>query len=150
MHICACEWFRRSWVGCFIVPTYWGFERLGLRFNIASASEGPFKPRLTPPDDRRDCAVEARSVNEGSELLLNSILLALFRDVANIGTMANSSTPLAERTEVHKSCKTLESVVNILNDYCEAANAIVSLQKKLAKALRESASAKCVAEIPGE
>ncbi|KAI1786752.1 hypothetical protein LXA43DRAFT_753753 [Ganoderma leucocontextum] len=62
--------------------------------------------------------------------------------------MANSSGSLAERTEIHKSCKTLESVVNILNDYCEAANAIVSLQKKLAKALRESASAKCVAEIP--
>ena len=63
--------------------------------------------------------------------------------------MASPTGPLAERNEIHKSCKTLESVVNILNDYCEAANAIVSLQKKLAKALRESASAKCVAEIPG-
>lgn len=63
--------------------------------------------------------------------------------------MANSSGPLAERSEIHKSCKTLESVVNILNDYCEAANAIVALQKKLAKALREAASVKCVAEIPG-
>ncbi|TBU52736.1 hypothetical protein BD310DRAFT_831621 [Dichomitus squalens] len=63
--------------------------------------------------------------------------------------MANSSGPLAERSEIHKSCKTLESVVNILNDYCEAANAIVALQKKLAKALRESAAVKCVAEIPG-
>ena len=57
--------------------------------------------------------------------------------------------PLAERNEIHKSCKTLESVVNVLNDYCEAANAIVSLQKKLAKALREAAVAKCVADIPG-
>lgn len=63
--------------------------------------------------------------------------------------MAAPTGHLAERNEIHKSCKTLESVVNILNDYCEAANAIVSLQKKLAKALRESASAKCVAEIPG-
>lgn len=63
--------------------------------------------------------------------------------------MASSATPLAERAEVHKSCKTLESVVNILNDYCEAANAIVQLQKKLAKALREAASPKCVSEIPG-
>ncbi|KAI0648820.1 hypothetical protein C8Q79DRAFT_998792 [Trametes meyenii] len=62
--------------------------------------------------------------------------------------MASSGTPLAERTDIHKSCKTLESVVNILNDYCEAANAIVQLQKKLAKALREAASPKCVAEIP--
>lgn len=63
--------------------------------------------------------------------------------------MASAATPLAERAEVHKSCKTLESVVNILNDYCEAANAIVQLQKKLAKALREAASPKCVSEIPG-
>ena len=63
--------------------------------------------------------------------------------------MASSSSPLAERAEIHKSCKTLESVVNILNDYCEAANAIVQLQKKLAKALREAASSKCVNEIPG-
>ncbi|KAI0326052.1 hypothetical protein GY45DRAFT_164841 [Cubamyces sp. BRFM 1775] len=62
--------------------------------------------------------------------------------------MASSSSPLAERAEIHKSCKTLESVVNILNDYCEAANAIVQLQKKLAKALREAASPKCVNEIP--
>ncbi|KAH9902481.1 hypothetical protein C8Q73DRAFT_749665 [Cubamyces lactineus] len=62
--------------------------------------------------------------------------------------MASSSSPLAERAEIHKSCKTLESVVNILNDYCEAANAIVQLQKKLAKALREAASSKCVNEIP--
>ncbi|TFK79935.1 hypothetical protein K466DRAFT_504748 [Polyporus arcularius HHB13444] len=62
--------------------------------------------------------------------------------------MSAPSGGLAERNEIHKSCKTLESVVNILNDYCEAANAIVSLQKKLAKALREAASVKCVAEIP--
>ncbi|KAI0353783.1 hypothetical protein OH77DRAFT_1512591 [Trametes cingulata] len=62
--------------------------------------------------------------------------------------MASSATALAERAEIHKSCKTLESVVNILNDYCEAANAIVQLQKKLAKALREAASVKCVSEIP--
>ena len=57
---------------------------------------------------------------------------------------------LAERNDIHKSCKTLETVVNVLNDYCEAANAIVLLQKKLARALRDAASAKCVAEIPGE
>ncbi|CDO78041.1 hypothetical protein BN946_scf184724.g5 [Trametes cinnabarina] len=62
--------------------------------------------------------------------------------------MASSATPLSERAEIHKSCKTLESVVNILNEYCEAANAIVQLQKKLAKALRETASSKCVAQIP--
>ncbi|KAH9848468.1 hypothetical protein C2E23DRAFT_786021 [Lenzites betulinus] len=62
--------------------------------------------------------------------------------------MASSAAPLAERAEIHKSCKTLESVVNVLNDYCDAANAIVQLQKKLAKALREAATPKCVSEIP--
>ncbi|CCM04677.1 uncharacterized protein FIBRA_06863 [Fibroporia radiculosa] len=51
-------------------------------------------------------------------------------------------------SDVHKSCKTLEAVVNVLNDYCEAENAIITLQKKLAKALRDAASVKCVAEIP--
>lgn len=56
---------------------------------------------------------------------------------------------LSDRNEIHKSCKTLESVVNVLNDYCEAANAILTLEKKLAKALREAAGVKCVAEIPG-
>ena len=61
--------------------------------------------------------------------------------------MASAPGPLAERAEIHRSCKTLESVVNILNDYCEAANAIVTIQKKLAKALRESASAKGTTEI---
>ncbi|KAI0636133.1 hypothetical protein C8Q77DRAFT_1101755 [Trametes polyzona] len=62
--------------------------------------------------------------------------------------MATATAPLADRVEIHKSCKTLESVVNILNDYCEAANAVVQLQKKLAKALREAATPKCVSEIP--
>ncbi|EIN04941.1 hypothetical protein PUNSTDRAFT_138128 [Punctularia strigosozonata HHB-11173 SS5] len=48
---------------------------------------------------------------------------------------------LAERVDIHKSCKTLENVVNLLNDYCEAASAIVQLQKRLAKAIKEAASA---------
>ncbi|KAL6307484.1 hypothetical protein BKA93DRAFT_747540 [Sparassis latifolia] len=63
-------------------------------------------------------------------------------------TTTASSPTLADRNEIHKSCKNLEVVVNILNDYCEAANAIVLLQKKLAKAIRETAGSKCVAEIP--
>ncbi|KZT06136.1 uncharacterized protein LAESUDRAFT_813047 [Laetiporus sulphureus 93-53] len=55
---------------------------------------------------------------------------------------------VADRNDIHKSCKTLEVVVNVLNDYCEAANAILSLQKKLARALRDASSVRCVAEIP--
>jgi hypothetical protein len=46
------------------------------------------------------------------------------------------------REDVHKSCKSLETVVNLLNGYCEAANAMVLLQKKLVKAIRETASMK--------
>ena len=60
-----------------------------------------------------------------------------------------SNEPIAERDSIHKSCRTLEAVVNVLNDYCEAANAILVLQRKLVKALRDAAAVKCVPEIPG-
>ncbi|KAH9930162.1 uncharacterized protein B0H18DRAFT_1209645 [Fomitopsis serialis] len=56
--------------------------------------------------------------------------------------------PIADRESIHKSCRSLEAVVNVLNDYCEAANAILTLQRKLVKALRDAAAAKCVPEIP--
>lgn len=61
----------------------------------------------------------------------------------------NASTQLAERVDVHKSCKSLETLLNILNDYCEAGGAVVTLQKKLAKALRETAGLKLTGEIAG-
>jgi hypothetical protein len=65
--------------------------------------------------------------------------------------MAGTSTAglpmLSERVDVHKSCKSLETLVNVLVDYCEAAGAIVSLQKKLAKALRDTAALKVTGEI---
>ncbi|KAJ7019925.1 hypothetical protein C8F04DRAFT_1146197 [Mycena alexandri] len=54
---------------------------------------------------------------------------------------------LAERVDIHKSCKSLETLLNVLNDYCEAAGAVVLLQKKLAKALRETANLKVTGEI---
>ena len=60
-----------------------------------------------------------------------------------------SAQVVAERADIHKSCKSLEVVVNVLNDYCEAATAIVAIQKKLAKALREAASTRNVSEIAG-
>jgi hypothetical protein len=56
---------------------------------------------------------------------------------------------LAERVDVHKSCKSLEILLNVLNDYCEVAGAVATLQKKLAKALRETASLKVTGEIAG-
>ncbi|KAI0077308.1 hypothetical protein K474DRAFT_1661940 [Panus rudis PR-1116 ss-1] len=58
-----------------------------------------------------------------------------------------SGVAIPERADIHKSCKSIEVIVNCLNDYCEAANAIVTIQKKLAKALRESAQTKSTAEI---
>jgi hypothetical protein len=58
------------------------------------------------------------------------------------------TTPaLAERGDIHKSCKAIETLLNILSEYCEAAGAVVSLQKKLAKALKDVASSKATAEI---
>jgi hypothetical protein len=72
---------------------------------------------------------------------------------AALSTTMNTSTsqppPLAERSDVHKSCKSLEVVVNLLNDYCEAAGAVVQLQKKLAKAIRDIAHLKSTPDIAG-
>ncbi|KAH8994829.1 hypothetical protein EDB92DRAFT_1847629 [Lactarius akahatsu] len=56
---------------------------------------------------------------------------------------------VAERPDIHKSCKALEVVVNLLDDYSEAARAIVTLHKKLAKALREVSTVKPTGDIPG-
>lgn len=55
---------------------------------------------------------------------------------------------LAERTDIHKSCKSFEVLLNLLNDYCGAVSAAVQLQKKLAKAIRETAALKTTDEIP--
>ena len=61
------------------------------------------------------------------------------------------STPnLVSRADIHKSCKTVEAVVNLLNDYSEAVTAIIGIQKKLAKALREAASTKITSEVAGK
>lgn len=67
--------------------------------------------------------------------------------------MANTAGPtptpvLAERADIHKSCKSFEVLLNVLNDYCEAVTAVAQLQKKLAKAIRDTAMVKVTAEIP--
>jgi hypothetical protein len=56
---------------------------------------------------------------------------------------------VAERVDIHKSCRALEAIVNILDDYSEAARAIVTLHKKLVKALKDAAAVKPTGEIPG-
>ena len=64
--------------------------------------------------------------------------------------MATTTTQLVERAEIHKSCKAFETLLNVFNDYCEAAGAVVILQKKLSKALKETASLKTTGEIAGQ
>ena len=56
---------------------------------------------------------------------------------------------IADRAEIHKSCRSLENIVNLLNDYCEAARAVVTLQKKLSKALKDAAGLKAAGEVAG-
>lgn len=77
----------------------------------------------------------------------------LLASVANISSpnvnQQQLHTALAERADIHKSCKSIETLLNILNDYCEAATAVVALEKKLAKALRETASSKVTNEVAG-
>ena len=51
------------------------------------------------------------------------------------------------REDVYKSCKSLETVVNLLNGYCEAAGAMVIMQKKLVKAIRDAASMKASSTV---
>lgn len=67
-----------------------------------------------------------------------------------MATSPNGGPALAERADIHKSCKSLETLLNILNDYCEAASAVSSLQKKLAKSVRETAALKVTGEVAGE
>jgi hypothetical protein len=80
---------------------------------------------------------------------MNNILAS----VANISTPNVNQQPLpialAERADIHKSCRAIETLLNTLNDYCEAATAIVVLERKLVKALRETASSKVTNEVAG-
>lgn len=66
-----------------------------------------------------------------------------------MATLTPVPPPLAERSDVHKSCKSLESLLNILNEYCEAVSVVVALQKKLAKVLKETAGLKVTGDNPG-
>lgn len=60
-----------------------------------------------------------------------------------------ASAPLIERTDIHKSCKSLESVVNLFNDYCQVSDSLAIIQRKLAKALKEASSLKATNHIAG-
>jgi len=55
----------------------------------------------------------------------------------------------AERHDIHKSCRTIEVLVSTLTDYCEAASTLASLQKKVARALKDAAGIKGGVEYAG-
>lgn len=61
-----------------------------------------------------------------------------------------SGVIIAERADIHKSCKSVELLVNLLNDYSQLTNAVLATQKKLVKALKEAAATKATPTIPGE
>ncbi|GJJ08311.1 hypothetical protein Clacol_002522 [Clathrus columnatus] len=63
--------------------------------------------------------------------------------------MATTTTSsVIERADIHKSCKSLESVTSLLVNYIETLNSLISINKKLAKALRDTASVKGTNGIP--
>lgn len=63
--------------------------------------------------------------------------------------MAAPPLPLVDRADIHKSCKSLEAIVNAFNTYCQAVDTLASTQKKLARSLRDAAGIKGVTEIAG-
>jgi hypothetical protein len=69
--------------------------------------------------------------------------------MASIAATINGAQqiPLSERADVHKSCKSLELLVQAFSEYAEAVAGIVALQRKLAKALKETAALKVTGEI---
>lgn len=80
---------------------------------------------------------------------MNNILSSVANLSSSNVSQQQQPIALAERADIHKSCKSIETLLNILNDYCEAATAIVALQKKLTKALRDTAGSKVTNEIAG-
>lgn len=55
-----------------------------------------------------------------------------------------------ERQDVHKSCRTIETLLTVLTDYCEAASAFAAIRKKLSRALKDAASLKTNAHFAGQ
>ncbi|KAF8638332.1 hypothetical protein AX17_002352 [Amanita inopinata Kibby_2008] len=64
-------------------------------------------------------------------------------------TLPSGPPLLVERIDIHKSCKSIESLLGVLDDYCQVASAMATLEKKLAKAMRETAGLKVTGEVAG-
>jgi hypothetical protein len=67
-----------------------------------------------------------------------------------MSTPAPAAMQPVERQGIHKSCRTIETLLNVLNDYCEAASAFAVIQKRLSKALRDASGLKTNAQFAGE
>lgn len=61
-----------------------------------------------------------------------------------------TTAALYDRNDIHRACKSLETLLSVLSDYSEAAGAIALMQKKLARALRDTASQKATSEVAGQ
>lgn len=68
------------------------------------------------------------------------------RAIMATGTQTMNATVI-ERVDIHKSCKALETIVNVFNDYCQAAESLSLVQRKLGKALKEAAGLKATNSI---
>lgn len=55
---------------------------------------------------------------------------------------AAASFPAVDRNDVHRSAKALEQVNTLFHDYCHATSVTATVQKKLAKALKEASNVK--------
>ena len=49
-----------------------------------------------------------------------------------------------------RSAKSLETIVGLFYDYCQVANAMSSIHKRLAKAMKEAVGLKATTQISGE
>ncbi|KAI6108132.1 hypothetical protein F5141DRAFT_1120839 [Pisolithus sp. B1] len=67
--------------------------------------------------------------------------------IANLNPAPTTPTAHpADRSDVHKSCRTIEVLVGALTDYCESARAFAAAQKKLVRALKDAAGIKAGVE----
>ncbi|KAI6042889.1 hypothetical protein EDC04DRAFT_3138758 [Pisolithus marmoratus] len=72
---------------------------------------------------------------------------ALASVTANLTPAPAAPTALpADRSDIHKSCRTIEVLVAAFTDYCEAAKAVATAQKKLVRALKDAAGIKAGVE----
>ncbi len=66
-----------------------------------------------------------------------------------MSSAAPSSTPSMDRSDVHRSSRSLEQIVGLFHDYCQAASACATIKKKLSRAMKEASQAKGTHPIAG-